>query len=115
MSKLVWKYFLEQKINEIKDWLSWDGKEMATVLAILPFALCGIIAFMFGTGYLLLLPFPSLIEMFVDGETFFEVRLCLGLIFWLLLGLLVFVGYCIYKPIAWIRSNWKEAKQRANA
>ena len=113
MNKLVWKYFLEQKRDEIKDWFI-DRQVHWWILGI-----CGVIVCVTVIGRI------AVMLGFV-----LDLALSIGFWYYLISGLVILgMGVCIfatllvcylvilhiYRFIKWIRSNWQEAKRKANA
>lgn len=82
-NKLVWKYFWEQKIDELKTGL----------LAILIIGIVSFMFYLFGT-----MEFKP--EINWQGYTFLVI---------VVLGLLGLIAFGI---IEWIKSNWQQAKKR---
>ena len=89
--KRVWKYFWEQKWEEVIDW-------------------SGIILFMFlSTGFVL--------QMFwipseTSGEPIWATGAIIGLCiigFWVFIGLILLIR----RIVKWLKSNWQEAKKKA--
>jgi len=97
VTSLTWKYFLEQKCNEIKEWIKYN--------------IAGLIgsSLAFSLGFLL---FGSILyyneESFIQG--LYLMYLGIGMLsFWILIGIIAIIK----KIIKWLASNWKKAKGRA--
>ena len=95
LNRLTWKYFFEQKWEEVKDFFEENG--------------LGIFAFTFAVG----LSFQILwVKDLETGLPIWKTGAIIGLFvvgFWVLIGLIALIK-CI---VNWIRDNWKRAKEKA--